>query len=79
MHHCSGLSSLECDGNPTKAHVAQRQAEELSKRENIRCLKRYLASEIFQGIRKSHLFDKQLTTRHLHTLTNIGASIRRGR
>ena len=41
---------------PTKAYVARRQAEGLSKREIIRCLKRYLAREIFQGIRKSPLF-----------------------
>lgn len=41
---------------PTKAYVARRQAEGLSKREIIRCLKRYLAREIFQEIRKSHIF-----------------------
>jgi len=38
---------------PTKAYVARRTAQGLSKREIIRCLKRYLAREIYQIIRKT--------------------------
>jgi len=37
----------------TKAYVARRTAQGLSKREIIRCLKRYLAREIYQIIRKT--------------------------
>lgn len=38
---------------PTKAYVARRTAQGLSKREIIRCLKRYLAREIYQILRKT--------------------------
>ncbi|PSB61900.1 hypothetical protein DSM107010_72300 [Chroococcidiopsis cubana SAG 39.79] len=38
---------------PTKAYLARRTAQGLSKREIIRCLKRYLAREIYQIIRKT--------------------------
>lgn len=38
---------------PTKAYVTRRTAEGLSKREIIRCLKRYLAREIYRIIRKA--------------------------
>jgi transposase len=38
---------------PTKAYVARRTAQGLSKREIIRCLKRYLAREIYQILRKA--------------------------
>ncbi|WP_289501590.1 transposase, partial [Gloeocapsopsis sp. IPPAS B-1203] len=38
---------------PTKAYVARRTAQGLSKQEIIRCLKRYLAREIYQIIRKT--------------------------
>jgi transposase len=38
---------------PTKAYVARRTAQGLSKREIIRCLKRYLAREIYRIIRKT--------------------------
>ncbi len=38
---------------PTKAYVARRTAEGLSKWEIIRCLKRYLAREIYQLLRKT--------------------------
>jgi transposase len=37
----------------TKAYVARRTAQGLSKREIIRCLKRYLAREIYQIIHKT--------------------------
>ncbi len=35
----------------TKAYVARRTADGLSKREIIRCLKRYLAREVFALLR----------------------------
>ncbi|WP_250126354.1 IS110 family transposase [Chroococcidiopsis sp. CCMEE 29] len=38
---------------PTKTYVARRTAQGLSKREIIRCLKRYVAREIYHLIRKS--------------------------
>lgn len=37
---------------PTKTYVARRTAQGLSKREIIRCLKRYVAREIYYLIRK---------------------------
>ena len=37
---------------PTKTYVARRTAQGLSKREIIRCLKRYVAREIYHLIRK---------------------------
>lgn len=40
---------------PTKAYVARRTSQGLSKREIIRCLKRYLAREIYRIIRKTHI------------------------
>jgi hypothetical protein len=36
---------------PTRAYVARRTAEGLSKREIIRCLKRYVAREVFPLVR----------------------------
>jgi transposase len=38
----------------TRAYVARRTAEGLSKPEIIRCLKRYLAREIFQALREDY-------------------------
>lgn len=38
---------------PTKAYVARRTAEGLSKREIIRCLKRYLAREVYRILNKT--------------------------
>jgi hypothetical protein len=35
----------------TRAYVARRTAEGLSKREIIRCLKRYIAREVYQALR----------------------------
>jgi hypothetical protein len=35
---------------PTKAYVARRTADGLSKREIMRCLKRYIARELFPDI-----------------------------
>jgi hypothetical protein len=35
----------------TRAYVARRRADRLSKREIIRCLKRYIAREVFQLLR----------------------------
>ena len=32
---------------PTKAYMARRRSEGLSKKETIRCLKRYVAREVF--------------------------------
>jgi hypothetical protein len=36
---------------PTRAHVARRTKEGLSKKEIIRCLKRYLARETYPHLR----------------------------
>ncbi|WP_210404521.1 transposase [Gloeocapsa sp. PCC 7428] len=38
---------------PTKTYLARRTAQGLSQREIIRCLKRYVAREIYHLIRKS--------------------------
>jgi transposase len=35
---------------PTRAYVQRRTAEGLSKREIIRCLKRYIAQEVFTAL-----------------------------
>lgn len=35
----------------TRAYAARRTAEGLSKREIIRCLKRYIAREVYQALR----------------------------
>ena len=40
---------------PTRAYVARRTAQGLSKREIIRCLKRYVAREVYHIIRKTRL------------------------
>ena len=39
---------------PTRAYVARRTTEGLSKKEIIRCLKRYLAREIYQRVLPDH-------------------------
>ncbi|MBW4442704.1 MAG: hypothetical protein KME10_16000 [Plectolyngbya sp. WJT66-NPBG17] len=39
---------------PTKTYVARRTVQRLSKREIIRCLKRYVAREIYHLICKPH-------------------------
>lgn len=39
---------------PTMTYVARRTAEGLSKRDIIRCLKRYLAREIYQAVMTDH-------------------------
>jgi hypothetical protein len=36
---------------PTRAYVARRTAEGLSKKEIIRCLKRYIAREVYPHLR----------------------------
>ncbi len=38
------------DHQPTRAYVTRRQAEGLTKREIIRCLKRYVAREVFRAL-----------------------------
>jgi hypothetical protein len=40
---------LTCDAR-TQAYVARRTAEGMSKREIIRCLKRYVACEVFHAL-----------------------------
>jgi transposase len=35
----------------TRAHAQRRQAEGLSKRETIRCLKRYVARQVYHAVR----------------------------
>ena len=45
------LSRLTWDDR-TKAYMAKRTAEGKSKREAIRCLKRYVARELYRGIRR---------------------------
>lgn len=39
----------------TRAYVARRTAEGLSKPEIIRCLKRYLAREVFRSLRADYV------------------------
>ena len=39
----------------TRAYVARRSAEGLSKPEIIRCLKRYLAREVFRSLRADYV------------------------
>lgn len=39
---------------PTRAYYARRSAEGLSKREIIRCLKRYIAREVFAALPRNH-------------------------
>ena len=39
---------------PTIDYVARRTAEGLSKRDIIRCLKRYLAREVYQAVMTDH-------------------------
>lgn len=39
---------------PTIDYVARRTAEGISKRDIIRCLKRYLAREIYQAVMTDH-------------------------
>ena len=45
---------------PTKAYVARRAAEGLSKREIIRCLKRYLAREVYRIINQSQVIAESI-------------------
>ena len=45
---------LSCD-QPTQDYVAKRQAEGKTKSEAIRCLKRYIAREIYNALPKSAL------------------------
>lgn len=45
---------------PTREYVARRTAEGLSKREIIRCLKRYIAREVFAALPRSADTDQQL-------------------
>lgn len=50
---------------PTRAYVERRTAEGLSKREILRCLKRYIAREVFAALlRPEHQADIQLAARH---------------
>jgi transposase len=46
------LVRLRCDG-PTREYVARRTGEGLSKPEIIRCLKRYIARQVFKLLQKS--------------------------
>lgn len=46
---------------PTIKYVARRTAECLSKRDIIRCLKRYLAREVYQAVMTNHRA-RQITT-----------------
>ncbi len=48
--HLAVISRMRMDPR-TKAYVARRTAEGLSKREIIRCLKRYLARELYVLLR----------------------------
>jgi transposase len=41
------MTRMNCDAR-TRGYVARRTAEGLSKREILRCLKRYIAREIYQ-------------------------------
>ncbi len=45
---------LSCD-QPTRDYVAKRQAEGKTKSEAIRCLKRYIAREIYNSLPKAAL------------------------
>ena len=40
------MARLKCH-QPTKAYMARRSAEGMSKREIVRCLKRYVAREVY--------------------------------
>jgi transposase len=42
---------------PTKDYLARRRAEGRSKRESIRCLKRYVAREVYALLRPLHAAD----------------------
>jgi hypothetical protein len=42
---------------PTKAYVARRTTEGLSKLEIVRCLKRYVAREVFPLVQAITVFD----------------------
>lgn len=44
-----GFTRMNCDPR-TRAYVARRTSEGFSKREILRCLKRYIAREIFQAL-----------------------------
>jgi transposase len=46
------VTRLSCDA-PTQAYLARRTAEGLSKREIIRCLKRYVAREVYRYLPRS--------------------------
>ena len=55
----------------TRAYVARRTAEGLSKKEIIRCLKRYIAREIYQPYNQARHHE----TSRRSGLTSIGASL----
>ena len=52
--HMAAISRLRVDPR-TQAYVLRRTAEGLSKREIIRCIKRYIAREVFTVLRSSVL------------------------
>jgi len=52
--HMAAISRLRVDPR-TRAHAARRTAEGLSKKEILRCLKRYLAREIYKLLRPTPL------------------------
>lgn len=49
---------------PTREYVERRTAEGLSKREIIRCLKRYIAREVFNNLPRSTLIEPRLEIVH---------------
>jgi hypothetical protein len=53
----------------TQDYVARRTAQGLSKRESIRCLKRYVAREIYHLIRKPRLMPAAPEAIHLASAT----------
>ena len=59
---------------PTRDYVERRTAEGLSKREIIRCLKRYIAREIYANLPRPAQAATTLDATSISGLTNIGAS-----
>ena len=59
----SSWSASEANHAPTIAYIERRTTEGLSKREAIRCLKRYVAREIYNDIRSNHHANTTTTTK----------------
>ena len=58
------MTRMSCDQR-TQAYACRRTAEGLSKREILRCLKRYIARDVFRALPEATTLDR--TQEHLQT------------